>query len=194
MKLTRTFGPVAWRQPASIYGPLGWLAAVAWPPIVITLFIFTPTEDAGGLVNDWRIKALGAGALAVAAILWIIKGEREREGAPSTRLGIMSRFLLFGFIFSLAALILLVLGFSIVSAIGDEGLLPALGGIESTLFLFGVAGLPFALMIGVSYALWAGLMVAMICFAPRPRKRRSVLDSPGDGGPVEVSPAGRTLS
>lgn len=182
MNLTRSLGPVVWRQPISLYGPLGWLAAVAWPPIVGTLIVFAPTEAAGGLVNDWRLKALIAGGLAIAAILWIIKGEREREGAPATRLGVMSRFLLFGFIFSLAALILVVLGFSIVSAFGDEGFLPALGGIESTLFLFGVAGLPFALMVGVSYALWAGFMVAVVCFTP-PRPRTSVMFDLGAEAP-----------
>ncbi|MBX7249429.1 MAG: hypothetical protein K1X35_10355 [Caulobacteraceae bacterium] len=160
--------PVTWREPVGLYTFVGWLAAVSWPAIVGTLIFFPPTAEAGGLLNDWRLKALIAGGLAVAAIIWLVKGEREREGGPSSRLGILARFLLFGFIFSLAALILVVLGFAIVSAFGNEGFLPALGGIESTLFLFGVAGLPFALMVGISYALWSGLMVSLIVFSPPP--------------------------
>jgi hypothetical protein len=82
-----------------------------------------------------------------------------------------------------------VLGFAAFSAFGNEGFLSALGGIESTLFLFGVAGLPFALMVGVSYALWAGVMVSTITFAPPiptvPKARVSALF----GGPSEEAPA-----
>lgn len=182
-------GPVDWRQPRGLYLFLGWLAATAWPAIVGTLIVFPPTREAGGLLHDWRLKALIAAGLAVAAIIYLINGEREREGGPSSRLGIMARFLLFGFIFSLAALLLVVLGFSVLSAFGNEGFLPALGGIESTLFLFGVAGLPPALMVGISYALWAGAMVAIITFAPAqprvPKTRVSALF----GGPPEEEPA-----
>jgi len=165
-------GPVVWREPVSLFGPLGWIAATAWPPIVFTLVIFAPTKESGGLLNDWRLKALVAGAVAIAAILWIVKGERERDGSPSTRLGILSRFLLFGFIFSLGALILLVLAFSVMTVFGSEGFLPTLGEIESTLFLFGVAGLPPALMVGVSYAVWAGLMVSLVSFTPKVERSR----------------------
>jgi len=194
-------GPVAWREPLELWTALGWLAAVAWPPIVGTLFIFPPTEEAGGLLNDWRLKALVAAGIAVAAIIWIVKGERERDGNPSTRMGVLSRFLLFGFIFSLAALIILVLGASFMTVFASEGFLSTLGEIESTLFLFGVAGLPFALMIGVSYALWAGAMVALISFAPpeaagrRPRARKPqrapvVFESPSvDPGADTLPPA-----
>jgi hypothetical protein len=190
--------PVAWRQPVGLYTFLGWLAAVAWPAVVGTLLVFPPTQEAGGLVHDWRLKALIAAGVAIAAILWLVKGEREREGGPSSRLGILARFLLFGFIFSLAALILVVLGFAVMSAFGNEGFLPALGGIESTLFLFGVAGLPFALMVGSSYARWAGAMVSLICFTPPPprvpRARVSALfggglDTPAPQTAPEPAPA-----
>ena len=43
-----------------------------------------------------------------------------------------------------------------------------LGALETTLLIFGVAGLPLAVLVGVSYALWAGLCVAFIAFAPAP--------------------------
>lgn len=182
-------GPVEWRKPIGLYHFVGWLAATAWPAVVGTLIVFPPTREAGGLLHDWRLKALIAAGLAVAAIMYLIRGEREREGGPSSRLGIMARFLLFGFIFSLAALLLVVLGFSVLSAFGNEGFLAALGGIESTLFLFGVAGLPPALAVGISYALWAGLMVSLISFAPPqpvvPKARVSALF----GGPAEDEPA-----
>lgn len=182
-------GEVTWREPVGLYSFVGWLAAVSWPAIVGTLILFPPTREAGGLLHDWRLKALIAAGIAVAAIIHLVRSEREREGGPTSRLGIIARFLLFGFIFSLGALILVVLGFAVVSAFGNEGFLPALGGIESTLFLFGVAGLPFALMVGVSYALWAGLMVSTITFAPPvptvPKARVSALF----GGPPEDAPS-----
>lgn len=192
--MRRTFkelfsGPVVWREPVGLYNFVGWLAAVAWPPIVGTLIFLAPTREAGGLLNDWRLKALIAAGIAVAAIMYLVRGEREREGGPSSRLGIMARFLLFGFIFSLAALILVVLGFSVFSAFGNEGFLPALGGIESTLFLFGVAGLPFALMVGISYALWAGAMVALISFAsPQPTVPKTRVSAMFGGPPDEPAP------
>lgn len=196
-------GPVTWREPVGLYTFVGWLSAVAWPAIVGTLIAFAPTREAGGLLHDWRLKALVAAGIAIAAIIWLVKGEREREGGPSSRLGIIARFLLFGFIFSLAALILVVLGFAIFSAFGNEGFLPALGGIESTLFLFGVMFLPFALMVGLSYALWAGVMVSVITFAPPvatvPRARVSALfggelDAPPPAEPEPVVPAPKSKS
>jgi hypothetical protein len=195
--IKRTFsslftGPVTWREPVGLYTFVGWLCAVAWPAIVGTWVLLPPTREAGGFLHDWRLKALIAAGIAIAAIIWLVKGEREREGGPSSRLGILARFLLFGFIFSLAALIFVVLGFAIVSAFGNEGFLPALGGIESTLFLFGVAGLPPALAVGVSYALWAGIMVSLITFAPHnptvPKARVSALFGGGLDAPAEVEP------
>ena len=58
----------------------------------------------------------------------------------------------------------------------------SLGAAETTLLIFGVAGLPLAMLIGLSYALWAGLCVALIAFTPRPppvRPRAGLLDSEG---------------
>jgi len=187
--LSKAFtAPVSIREPRSLWTGLAWAAAVAWPPVILTLFIFPPTAEAGGILNDWRLKALIAGGVAVGAIIWIIAGERERDGSPSTRLGILSRFLLFGFIFTLAALILLVLIFSFMTLFGSEGFLSTLGEIESTLFLFGVAGLPPALMVGVSYAIWAGLMVALIGYMPKPPKP-SYMRSPLFGEEAVPPPA-----
>jgi len=44
----------------------------------------------------------------------------------------------------------------------------ALGATETTLLIFGVGGLPIAMIVGVSYALWAGLCAAFIAFEARP--------------------------
>jgi hypothetical protein len=44
----------------------------------------------------------------------------------------------------------------------------ALGATETTLLIFGVGGLPIAMVVGVSYALWAGLCAAFIAFETRP--------------------------
>ena len=178
-------GPVVRREPESLYTTLGWLAAVAWPAVIVTYVFFPPTAESGGFLNDWRLKALIAGGIAIGAIIWIINGERERDGSPSTRLGILSRFLLFGFLFTLAALIVLVLAFSFLTLFASEGFLPTLGEIESTLFLFGIAGLPFALMVGVSYAVWAGLMVSLISYKARPPKP-SYTRSPLFGGSADT--------
>jgi hypothetical protein len=47
-------------------------------------------------------------------------------------------------------------------------LMQGLGAAETTLLIFGVGGLPIAMIVGVSYALWAGLCVAFIAFEARP--------------------------
>ena len=45
------------------------------------------------------------------------------------------------------------------------------GGSETSLLIYGVGGLPFAVLIGVAYALWAGLCAAFIAFSPQPEVR-----------------------
>jgi hypothetical protein len=61
-------------------------------------------------------------------------------------------------------------------AIGVESLLTSaplqqkLGGLETIVLIYGVAGLPFAMLVGISHALWAGLFVALIAFRKRPER------------------------
>ena len=60
------------------------------------------------------------------------------------------------------------------------GVFPALGATETNLLIYGVLMLPPAIVVGVSYALWAGLCVAFLAFehAPEIPDRMGVL-SPG---------------
>ena len=47
----------------------------------------------------------------------------------------------------------------------------AVGGSETSLLIYGVGGLSVAVLVGVSYALWAGLCAAFIAFRPQPEVR-----------------------
>ena len=74
---------------------------------------------------------------------------------------------------ALLALILCILGW-----FEAGGIAQAAGATETTLLIYGVGLLPVAVMVAVSYALWAGLCVAFIAFGPRPevRDRLGILD------------------
>ena len=62
------------------------------------------------------------------------------------------------------ALLTAMLGwFSPGSGVGQ-----AVGFTETALLIFGVLGLPVAIVVGISYALWAGLCAAFIAFEARP--------------------------
>jgi hypothetical protein len=55
------------------------------------------------------------------------------------------------------------------------------GSTETTLLIYGVGGLPVAILVGVSYALWAGLCAAYIAFVPAPARvkdRLGVMGAP----------------
>ena len=54
---------------------------------------------------------------------------------------------------------------SLLSSEGDPA--QALGFTETTLLIFGVGFLPVAVMVGISYALWAGLCAAFIAYEPQ---------------------------
>jgi len=60
---------------------------------------------------------------------------------------------------------------------GDLG--QAMGATETTLLIFGVGGLPIAMIVGVSYALWAGLCAAFIAFEPKPAVKNRLGLMPG---------------
>ena len=51
------------------------------------------------------------------------------------------------------------------------GIPQAAGATETSLLLFGVGLLPIAVLVGISYALWAGLCAAFIAFVPQPEVR-----------------------
>ncbi|MNN65357.1 hypothetical protein D3C81_1808550 [compost metagenome] len=76
--------------------------------------------------------------------------------------------MVFGGLLAAAVQTLIAVVMSLLSVISSQSLVQGLGALETTLLIFGVAGLPLAVLVGVSYALWAGLCVAFIAFAPAP--------------------------
>lgn len=144
------------------------VAAVAWPPLILTMFVWPPLNWMPGRETDWRLIVLLIGALAVPTALWVLARERERSGRPGSRLGIVWRFMLYG---GLLAATLEILFAVISMAIGwlqSGSFLEGLGSTETVLLIYGVGGLPVAILLGVSYALWAGLCVAFLAFEAQP--------------------------
>lgn len=161
---------VTWRrEPHRIV--LAVILGALWPPLVITLRVWPPNNWAPGLEMDWRLVVLAIGAVAVPGGVWLLARERERSGRPATRLGVVWRFMFYGGLLAAALQALLALGLSVISWFEAEGVAEAAGATETTLLIFGVGGLPVAVILGVSYALWAGLCVAFIAFRPQPEVR-----------------------
>lgn len=144
------------------------LAAAAWPPLILTLAVWPPENWASGVDTDWRLVLLVIGMAAAPIGLWLMHQSHARTGRPSTRLGVVCRFMVFGGLLAAAVQTLIAVVMSLLSLIASQSLVQGLGAIETTLLIFGVAGLPLAVLVGVSYALWAGLCAAFIAFAPAP--------------------------
>lgn len=143
-------------------------AAVAWPPLILTFFVWPPKNWLPGGETDWRLIVLVIGLIAAPLSLWLLGRERERTGRPGSRLGIVWRYMLYG---GLLAAALEVLFAVIAMAIGwlqSGSFLEGLGSTETVLLIYGVGGLPVAILLGVSYALWAGLCVAFLAFETQP--------------------------
>lgn len=171
--------PVTWRQSTPIYVALACLAAAAWPPLVLTMLIWPPSNWLVGRDIDWRLIALLIGAIAVPIGLWIMNRERQRTGRPTGRLGIVWRFMLYGGLTAAVLQTVLTLAMVVLGWFEAGGLAQGLGATETTVLIFGIGGLPLAMLVGVSYALWAGLCIAFIAFQPRPppvRDRLGMLD------------------
>ncbi len=159
--------PVAWRKSGLAPG-LSVLAGALWPPLIVTLLVWPPQNWTPGLEMDWRLLVLAVGLLAAPLGLWLVARERDHTGRPNTRLGVVGRFMLYGGLLAAgvqAVLALVTVAAAVVEA-GDVG--QAFGAAETILLIFGVGGLPIAVLVGVSYALWAGLCVAFIAFERRP--------------------------
>ena len=173
---------IKWRGSPGLWALLAGLAAVAWPPVILTLPLMPPSQVMPGFDMDWRLQVLIAGVIAVPAGMYMLARVRDRSGSPSTRLGVIWRFLLYGGLLAaalqvLTALVMLGLRWAEAGALSQS-----LGAAETTLLIYGVAGLPLAMLIGLSYALWAGLCVALIAFTPKPppvRPRAGLLDTEG---------------
>ena len=158
---------VAWRrEPYRI--ALAAAAGALWPPLAVTLIVWPPSNWLPGLEMDWRLVVLVIGILAVPGGIWLVARERDRTGRPATRLGVVWRFMFYGGLLAVGLQAMLALIVSVVGWFEAGGIAEAAGATETTLLIFGVGGLPVAVLLGVSYALWAGLCVAVIAFMPQP--------------------------
>lgn len=160
---------VSWRrEPQRI--ALAAVAGALWPPLILTLPLWPPANWLG-LEMDWRLKVLALGLLAVPAALWLLDRERKQIGRPVTRLGVIWRFMFYGGLLSVALGVLFALFQAVLQWFNAANVGEAVGGSETSLLIFGVGGLPIAVLVGVSYALWAGLCAAFIAFMPQPEVR-----------------------
>jgi hypothetical protein len=176
--------PVNWSRSRGRLIAAG-VAAVCWPPLVLTMVIWRPLNWIPGRETDWRLMLLVLGAVAIPLGLRLLKIERERSGRPATRLGIVWRFMFYGGLLAaglqaLMAVIVMVLGLFEAGTVWQ-----AMGATETNLLIYGVLMLPPAIVVGVSYALWAGLCVAYLAFehAPEIPDRLGVLSPAADAGP-----------
>lgn len=165
---------VTWRR-TRLAIPLAALAGIAWPPLILTLLIWPPQNWVPGADIDWRLVLLALGAVAVPAGLMVIRRERNRRGRPGTRLGIVWRFMLYGGLLAAGLQILVAVAMVLIGLVASSDVLQGVGATETTLLIYGVAGLPVAILVGVSYALWVGLCAAFIAFVPAPEKVRDRL-------------------
>lgn len=155
-------------RPAPFYPVLACLAGAAWPPLLLTLPLWPPHAFGMGRDVDWRLTVLALGLVAVPICLWRIMAERRRSGRPGSRLGVVWRFMLYGGLAAATLQTLLALTMVVSGWLEAGDFMQALGATETTLLIFGVGGLPIAMIVGVSYALWAGLCAAFIAFEARP--------------------------
>lgn len=165
---------VTWRR-TRLAIPLAALAGIAWPPLILTLLIWPPQNWVPGADIDWRLVLLALGAVAVPAGLTIIRRERDRRGRPGTRLGIVWRFMLYGGLLAAGLQVVVATAMVLIGLVASSDVLQGVGATETTLLIYGVAGLPVAILVGVSYALWVGLCAAFIAFVPAPEKVRDRL-------------------
>jgi hypothetical protein len=108
------------------------------------------------------------GLVVVPLGLWRIIVERRDSGRPGSRLGVVWRFMLYGGLAAAGLQVAVALGMVISGWFEAGDVMQALGATETTLLIYGVGGLPIAMIVGVSYALWAGLCAAFIAFEAKP--------------------------
>ncbi|MNJ29252.1 hypothetical protein D3C77_238120 [compost metagenome] len=127
---------------------------------------------------------LAVGLVAAPVGLWLLIDSHAKTGRPSTRLGVVCRFTVFGGLLAAAMQTVMAVVMAALAGAASQSFLQGLGAIETALLIFGVAGLPVAVMVGVSYALWGGLCVAFLGFVPAPpvKNRMGVLSEPDPTG------------
>jgi len=167
------------RRKEPMYLVAACVAGAAWPPLLLTLPFWPPGNWLPGLEMDWRLTVLLIGLIATPAGLWAVTTERARAGRPGTRLGVVWRFMLYGGLLAAALQTVVALAMTVVGWFEAGDLGQAMGATETTLLIFGVGGLPIAMIVGVSYALWAGLCAAFIAFEPRPAVKNRLGLMPG---------------
>lgn len=161
---------VAWRrEPQRMV--LAVVLAVLWPPLWITLAIWPPHNWMPGLEMDWRLQVGILGLIGIPAILWLLARERQKGGRPATRLGVVWRFMFYGGLLAVVLSALFAIWQVVLQWMNAANFGEGLGSSETTLLIYGVGGMPLAVVIGVGYALWAGLCVAFIVFTPQPEVR-----------------------
>jgi len=161
------------------------VAAVCWPPLIATFFIWPPSGAhwIPGREIDWRLVVLLIGLIAAPTGLWMLGRERDRTGRPASRLGVIWRFMLYGGLLGAALAVLFALVQILIGAMSSGSVMQALGATETILLIYGVGGLPVSILVGVSYALWAGLCAAFLAFQPAPEKVRDRLGLMRDDTP-----------
>ena len=169
---------VVWRQDQRS-AILAVLAAVAWPPLILTLLIWPPQNWLPGREIDWRLVVLVIGLCTAPIGLWLLTRELRTSGRPATRLGVVWRFMLYGGLLAAGLQVTVALIMTVLGWFEAGSFMQGMGATETVLLIYGVAGLPVAILVGVSYALWAGLCVAFLAFSPAPaavRDRLGLMD------------------
>jgi hypothetical protein len=153
---------IDWRESPTLWAPIAWGAGVLWPGVIFALIVLPPTRPDGRIV----LIALLAACIGVAGILKLIQWERARDGAPRTRLGVIGRFLFFGFIFSVLTTVLGALVQGGLALFGRHDFSQNVAETNSAL-TFGFFELVAAAVVGVSWSLWSGVLASLIAFTPR---------------------------
>lgn len=148
------------------------LAAAAWPPLILTFLWWPPRNWFAGVDTDWRVVLFVVGLIAAPLGLGLLERAFSHADKTWTRLGVVGRFVLFGGLLAAAVQVAVAVIMLLLSAAASQSLLQGVGAIETSLLIFGVAGLPMAVIVGVSYALWGGLCVAFIAFRRAPDRVR----------------------
>lgn len=143
---------------------LATLVAAAWPPILLTFPLWPPHHLWAGLDTDWRIVLLAVGLVAGPIGMARLAKAKRPNNAPWTRRAVIARYVIYGGILAGCLQLLVTIAQAVIAGLSGEGFIQALGAIQVIVLVYGVLGIPLALMVGVSYALWGGLCVAYIAY------------------------------
>ena len=141
---------------------LATIIAAAWPPILLTFPIWPPHHLWAGLDTDWRLVLLAVGLISAPIGIARLAGAKRPNNAPWTRRAVIARYVIYGGILAASLQFLMTLALSVIAGLAGESFVQGLGAIEAVVLVYGVIGIPLALMVGVSYALWGGVCVAYI--------------------------------